>query len=94
MGNGLIKCDLTLETYFTYGNSASVITRPVLQRRAGQPIAMRSGRKTDRGCAGQVRLHGENVLQVHGHRIADIAVSESGRGTGRGEDQVMLFEGG
>lgn len=41
MGNGLIKCDLTLETYFTYGNAASVITRPVLQRREGQPIAMR-----------------------------------------------------
>ncbi|MBM3223970.1 MAG: hypothetical protein FJZ47_09235 [Candidatus Tectomicrobia bacterium] len=41
MGNGLIKCDLTLETYFTYGNSASVITRPVLQRREGQPIVMR-----------------------------------------------------
>ena len=41
MGNGLIKCDLTLETYFTYGSSASVITRPVLQRREGQPIAMR-----------------------------------------------------
>lgn len=41
MGNGLIKCDLTLETYFTYGNAAAVITRPVLQRREGQPIAMR-----------------------------------------------------
>lgn len=41
VGNGLIKCDLTLETYFTYGNAASVITRPVLQRREGQPIAMR-----------------------------------------------------
>ena len=41
MGNGLIKCDLTLETYFTYGSSASVVTRPVLQRREGQPIAMR-----------------------------------------------------
>ena len=41
MGNGLIKCDVTLETYFTYGNAASVITRPVLQRREGQPIAMR-----------------------------------------------------
>ena len=41
MGNGLIKCDLTLETYFTYGSAASVITRPVLQRREGQPIAMR-----------------------------------------------------
>ena len=41
MGNGLIKCDLTLETYFTYGSAAAVVTRPVLQRRAGQPIAMR-----------------------------------------------------
>src|SRR6266446_6472980 len=41
VGNGLIKCDLTLETYFTYGNAAAVVTRPVLQRRAGQPIAMR-----------------------------------------------------
>ena len=41
MGNGLIKCDVTLETYFTYGSAASVVTRPVLQRREGQPIAMR-----------------------------------------------------
>lgn len=41
MGNGLIKCDITLETYFTYGSAASVVTRPVLQRREGQPIAMR-----------------------------------------------------
>ena len=41
MGNGLIKCDITLETYFTYGPAASVVTRPVLQRREGQPIAMR-----------------------------------------------------
>lgn len=41
MGSGLIKCDITLEQYFTYGNSASVITRPVLARREGQPIVMR-----------------------------------------------------
>ncbi len=41
MGNGLIKCDLTLEKYFTYGPSADVITRPVLPRREGQPIFMR-----------------------------------------------------
>jgi kynurenine formamidase len=41
MGNGLIKCDLTLDNYFTYGHSASVITRPVLPRREGQPILMR-----------------------------------------------------
>jgi kynurenine formamidase len=41
MGNGLIKCDLTLERYFTYGASASVITRTVLPRREGQPILMR-----------------------------------------------------
>jgi kynurenine formamidase len=41
MGSGLIKCDLTLDTYFIYGLSASVTTRPVLPRRAGQPILMR-----------------------------------------------------
>ena len=41
MGSGLIKCDLTLEKYFTYAHSASVITRPVLPRRAGQPVFMR-----------------------------------------------------
>jgi kynurenine formamidase len=41
MGNGLIKCDLTLATYFTYGHSADVLTRPVLPRRDGQPILMR-----------------------------------------------------
>jgi kynurenine formamidase len=41
MGSGLIKCDLTLEQYFTYAHSASVITRPVLPRREGQPVFMR-----------------------------------------------------
>ena len=41
MGNGLIKCDLTLRKYFIYGNSAAVVTRPVLPRREGQPILMR-----------------------------------------------------
>lgn len=41
MGNGLIKCDVTLETYFTYGPAATVVTCPVLQRREGQPIVMR-----------------------------------------------------
>ncbi len=41
MGNGLMKCDLTLDTYFTYGHSAHVVTRPVLPRREGQPILMR-----------------------------------------------------
>jgi kynurenine formamidase len=41
MGSGLIKCDLTLEKYFTYGHSAAVVTRPVLPRREGQPIFMR-----------------------------------------------------
>jgi kynurenine formamidase len=41
MGSGLIKCDLTLDKYFTYGHSASVITRTVLPRREGQPVFMR-----------------------------------------------------
>jgi kynurenine formamidase len=41
MGSGLIKCDLTLDTYFTYGHAASVMTQPVLPRREGQPILMR-----------------------------------------------------
>lgn len=41
MGSGLIRCDLTLDKYFTYGHSASVMTRPVLPRREGQPIFMR-----------------------------------------------------
>lgn len=41
MGKGLIKCDLTLDTYFTYGHSAYVVTQPVLPRREGQPILMR-----------------------------------------------------
>ncbi|GIX45962.1 MAG: hypothetical protein KatS3mg131_0173 [Candidatus Tectimicrobiota bacterium] len=41
MGNGLIKCDLTLDCYFTYGTAARIITRPVLPRREGQPVYMR-----------------------------------------------------
>lgn len=41
MGNGLIKCDLTLENYFVYGNAATVVSKTVLPRREGQPILMR-----------------------------------------------------
>lgn len=41
MGSGLIKCDLTLDNYFTYGSAARVVTRPVLPRREGQPILIR-----------------------------------------------------
>jgi kynurenine formamidase len=37
----LIKCDLSLDVYFTYGPAANVLSRPVLSRRAGQPIFMR-----------------------------------------------------
>jgi kynurenine formamidase len=37
----LIKYDLSLDVYFTYGPAASVRSRPVLPRRAGQPIFMR-----------------------------------------------------
>ncbi len=37
----LIKYDLSLDVYFTYGPAASVLSRPVLPRRAGQPIFMR-----------------------------------------------------
>src|SRR5918992_477417 len=37
----LIKYDLSLDVYFTYGPSASVLCQTVLPRRAGQPILMR-----------------------------------------------------
>jgi kynurenine formamidase len=41
MVDELIKYDLSLDVYFTYGPAASVRSRPVLPRRAGQPIFMR-----------------------------------------------------
>jgi kynurenine formamidase len=41
MVDDLIKYDLSLDVYFTYGPAASVLSRPVLPRRAGQPIFMR-----------------------------------------------------
>src|SRR5262245_56666054 len=41
MVDELIKYDLSLEVYFTYGPAASVLSRPVLPRREGQPIFMR-----------------------------------------------------
>jgi kynurenine formamidase len=41
MENALIKCDLSLDVYFTYGPAASVMSRTVLPRRQGQPIFMR-----------------------------------------------------
>ena len=41
MVDELIKYDLSLDVYFTYGPAASVLSRPVLSRREGQPIFMR-----------------------------------------------------
>jgi kynurenine formamidase len=41
MDADLIKYDLSLDVYFTYGPSASVLCRTVLPRREGQPILMR-----------------------------------------------------
>lgn len=41
MEDVLIKYDLSLDVYFTYGPAASVLSRPVLPRREGQPIFMR-----------------------------------------------------
>jgi kynurenine formamidase len=37
----LIKYDLSLDVYFTYGPAASVLSQAVLPRREGQPIFMR-----------------------------------------------------
>jgi kynurenine formamidase len=41
MDDELIRCDLSLDVYFTYGPAAHVLSRPVLARREGQPIYMR-----------------------------------------------------
>jgi kynurenine formamidase len=41
MVDELIKYDLSLDVYFTYGPAASVLSRPVLSRRDSQPIFMR-----------------------------------------------------
>jgi len=53
MENVLVRYDLSLDVYFTYGPAASVESRPVLPRREGQPIFMRGevGLKDD----GQLR---------------------------------------
>lgn len=41
MGDDLVRYDLSLDGYFTYGPMASVVSRTVLPRREGQPIFMR-----------------------------------------------------
>jgi kynurenine formamidase len=41
MDDELIKYDLSLEVYFTYGPAANVLSQAVLPRREGQPIFMR-----------------------------------------------------
>jgi kynurenine formamidase len=41
MNHELIQYDLSLETFFTPGPAADVITRPVVPRREGQPVFMR-----------------------------------------------------
>ena len=41
MINTLIRYDLSLDVYFTYGPMATVMSRSVLPRREGQPIFMR-----------------------------------------------------
>jgi kynurenine formamidase len=78
MGNGLIKCDLTLEEYFTYGNSASVITRPVLPRREGQPILMRGeiGVRED-GNFRPLVAHNTTHIDMPLHFVADTADLEA-----------------
>jgi kynurenine formamidase len=41
MDDALIKYDLSLDVYFTYGPAANVLSKTVLPRRTGQPIYMR-----------------------------------------------------
>ena len=74
MGNGLIKCDLTLETYFVYGGAASVINKTVLPRRQGQPILMRGevGIKDDGNLRPMV-AHNTTHVDMPLHFIADTA---------------------
>ena len=74
MGNGLIKCDLTLENYFVYGNAATVVNRTVLPRREGQPILMRgeAGIKDD-GDLRPMVAHNTTHVDMPLHFIADTA---------------------
>ena len=74
MGNGLIKCDLTLENYFVYGSAASVVNKTVLPRRAGQPILMRGevGIKDDGNLRPMV-AHNTTHVDMPLHFIADSA---------------------
>jgi kynurenine formamidase len=53
MNDELIRYDLSLDVYFTYGPAANVLSKTVLPRRTGQPIFMRGevGVKND----GQLR---------------------------------------
>ena len=46
----------------------------------GQSVGMRTRGERDGRCARKVGLHGEDVLQVHGHGVADVAVREGGGG--------------
>ena len=72
MGNGLIKCDLTLENYFVYGNAAVVVNKTVLPRRDGQPILMRGevGVKDDGNLRPMV-AHNTTHVDMPLHFIAD-----------------------
>ncbi|MBF0276305.1 MAG: cyclase family protein [SAR324 cluster bacterium] len=49
MNQELFKCDLSLETFFTPGPGANIVTRPVIPRGDGQPVYMRGemGMKED-----------------------------------------------
>jgi kynurenine formamidase len=79
MSNGLIKCDLTLENYFIYGNSAHVITRPVLPRREGQPILMRGevGIKKEDGNLRPLVAHNTTHIDMPLHFIEGAADLEA-----------------
>lgn len=74
MGNGLIKCDLTLDNYFVYGSAASVVNKTVLPRRDGQPILMRGevGVKDDGNLRPMV-AHNTTHVDMPLHFIADTA---------------------
>ena len=57
----------------------------------GQAVRKAAGER-DRRDAGHVGGDGQDVVKLHCQRVGDLAELEGDRGSGRGDDGVVLFE--
>ena len=95
-GSGLARksaaCSIAEPSWNSVPSSSA---RPMSCSPSGRPWASRPGRQAEAGQAGEVHGHGEDVVQVHRHRIGGVlAEPERRRRRGGRQQRVDLLERG